>query len=84
MITFPKQCQIARILMNMTQKELAESMGISNITVSHWETGNSEPQEEKKRLFYTLCDKNHLTFSPTGMPMMKPTPVVPESEAAIG
>lgn len=33
----------ARVNANLTQKELAEILGVTQITVNNWENGRSEP-----------------------------------------
>ena len=38
----------------MTQKQLAEKLGISNKTVSKWECGNGMPDVEKKEIYRSL------------------------------
>lgn len=35
--------EAARVNAKLTQKELAEILGVSNATIVNWEKGNSEP-----------------------------------------
>ena len=35
--------EAARVNAKLTQKELAEILGVSNATIVNWERGNSEP-----------------------------------------
>lgn len=35
--------EAARVNAKLTQKELAEKLGVSNATIVNWEKGNSEP-----------------------------------------
>lgn len=35
--------EAARVNAGLTQKELAELLGVSNVTVVNWEKGNTEP-----------------------------------------
>lgn len=48
-----KDIRRARIDMNMSQVEVAEKVGVSRVTISRWERGETEP---KKTLFQSLCD----------------------------
>ena len=41
--------EAVRVNANMTQKEWAERLGVSNNTVVNWEKGNSEPSLSKLR-----------------------------------
>lgn len=50
----------ARIAANMTQMELADSMGVSYQAVSNWERGNSMPDISKLE---QLCDILHISVA---------------------
>ena len=41
--------EAVRVNANMTQKEWAEKLGVSNNTVVNWEKGNTEPSLSKLR-----------------------------------
>lgn len=42
--------KLTRVYRGMTQKQLAEALGLdSEIWVSRWETGHSQPDDEKKK-----------------------------------
>ena len=41
--------EAVRVNANMTQKEWAERLGVSNNTVVNWEKGNTEPSLSKLR-----------------------------------
>ena len=41
--------EAARVNAGLTQKELAEKLGISNATVVNWEKGNTEPSASQLR-----------------------------------
>ena len=41
--------EAVRVNANMTQKEWAERLGVSNNTVVNWEKGNTEPSVSKLR-----------------------------------
>ena len=51
--------EAVRVNANMTQKEWAERLGVSNNTVVNWEKGNTEPSLSKLREMSQL----------SGMPM---------------
>ncbi len=41
--------EAARVNAGLTQKELAEMLGVSNVTIVNWEKGNSEPSVSQLR-----------------------------------
>lgn len=41
--------EAARVNAKLTQKELAEILGVSNATIVNWEKGNSEPNLSQLR-----------------------------------
>lgn len=43
MSTFPDNLKYWRLFLNISQKELANKLHVSNQSISHWETGYSEP-----------------------------------------
>lgn len=43
----PNGIEKYRIIAGMSQKELAEQMGIKQATISSWETGRTEPKAEQ-------------------------------------
>ena len=43
---FSQNLKELRILANMSQKDIAHKLNISNKTLSHWEQGYSEPNLE--------------------------------------
>jgi len=57
-ITIGKKIKQARIDQNMTQMNLADTMGVSYQAVSNWERGNSMPDISK---LADLCGALHLT-----------------------
>lgn len=52
--------QTTRKMKNMTQKDLAEQIGVSDKTVSKWENGNSVPDTE---ILMSLCKALDLTIN---------------------
>jgi transcriptional regulator with XRE-family HTH domain len=54
-IQFGKRLKKARKSKNLTQKQLAESIGVNQKQYQHWERGRAEPSFDKvKRLSYML------------------------------
>ena len=41
--------EAARVNAKLTQKELAEILGVSNVTIVNWEKGKSEPYASQLR-----------------------------------
>ena len=52
--------QTTRKMKNMTQKDLAEQIGVSDKTISKWENGNSVPDTE---ILMSLCGALDLTIN---------------------
>lgn len=46
--------EAARVNAGLTQKELAEILGVSNVTIVNWEKGNSEPSVSQLRTISEL------------------------------
>lgn len=46
--------EAARVNAGLTQKELAEMLGVSNVTIVNWEKGNSEPSVSQLRTISEL------------------------------
>ena len=46
--------EAARVNAELTQKELAEKLGVSNTTIVNWEKGNSEPSISQLRIISDL------------------------------
>ena len=57
-LTFPEQVKTVRILLQLTQTELAEQIGISYATVSRWERENRTPHLAMLGKFYSFCMRN--------------------------
>ena len=66
MTTFAKRITAARKEKKLTQEQVAQAMGVSRQTVSHWENGRVEPTQEQRE---ALC---RLLEIPADAP--KPTP----------
>lgn len=46
---------VARKIANLTQKGLAEAVGVSETTVINWEKGRSEPTITQAKLISSVC-----------------------------
>ena len=57
-MTFPEQVKYVRMVLGITQTELAEKCGISYATVSRWERENRTPQISMLGKFYSFCLRN--------------------------
>lgn len=64
-LAFPEQVKTARILLQLTQTELAEEIGISYATVSRWERENRTPQLAMLGKFYSFCMRNGIEIDTT-------------------
>lgn len=58
----PSPIRAARIAAGMTQQQLADALGISQVSVTRWETGEREPRVSTlKRIAAVLgCDLSAL------------------------
>lgn len=54
----------ARVNAGLTQKEAAESIGVSNVTLVKWENGETVPTADKAELLAKLykCPLNRINF----------------------
>ena len=46
---------VARKIVNLTQKGLAEAVGVSETTVINWEKGRSEPTVTQAQMIAEVC-----------------------------
>ena len=58
--TFSRNLRQLRIEKNLTQEQLAEKLGVSNKTVSKWETGKCMPDYS---IVKNLCDELEITVA---------------------
>lgn len=54
-LSFPEQVKYVRMVLQISQSELAEQCGISYATVSRWERENRTPQIAILGKFYSFC-----------------------------
>ncbi|MBR5496357.1 MAG: helix-turn-helix transcriptional regulator [Clostridia bacterium] len=64
-MTFPEQVRCVRMILQLTQTQLAEQMGISYATVSRWERENRTPQMATLGKFYSFCMRNSIEIDIT-------------------
>lgn len=62
---FPEQVKTVRVLLQLTQTELAEQIGISYATVSRWERENRTPHLAMVGKFYSFCMRNGIEIKTT-------------------
>ena len=56
MTTFAKRITAARKEKKLTQEQVAQAMGVSRQTVSHWENGRVEPTQEQREALCRLLE----------------------------
>lgn len=64
-LSFPEQVKTVRVLLQLTQTELAEQIGISYATVSRWERENRTPHLAMIGKFYSFCMRNGIEIKTT-------------------
>lgn len=55
---FAEQVKYVRVVLQLSQTELARQIGISYATVSRWERENRKPQLAMLGKFYSFCLRN--------------------------
>ncbi len=64
-LSFPEQVKFVRMILQLSQTELAEKIGISYATVSRWERENRTPQLAMLGKFYSFCMRNGIEVNLT-------------------
>ena len=62
---FSEQVKYVRMVLRISQTELAEQCGISYATVSRWERENRTPQIAMAGKFYSFCLRNGFELDST-------------------
>ncbi len=62
---FPDQVKYVRMILQSSQTELAQQIGISYATVSRWERENRTPQLAMLGKFYSFCMRNGIEIDNT-------------------
>lgn len=65
-MSFPQQVKYTRMLLQLTQTEFAEQIGISYATVSRWEREDRTPQLAMLGKFYSFCIRNGIEIDTEG------------------
>jgi DNA-binding transcriptional regulator YiaG len=53
---FSEKVKVVRSALNLSQEELAHSIGVSFATVNRWENGKTNPSKLALRQFGQFCD----------------------------
>ena len=64
-MAFSDQVKSARMVLQLSQTELAERMGVSYATVSRWEREDRKPQLALLGKFYSFCLRNGIELTTT-------------------
>lgn len=62
-LSFPQQVKYVRMMLQISQSELAEQCGISYATVSRWERETRTPQVALLGKFYSFCIRNGIEIN---------------------
>ena len=62
-MTFSEKVKFVRGKLLLSQKALADEIGVSMVTVARWESQGLEPQFLTKKKFEAFCEKNGINFS---------------------
>lgn len=52
----------ARVNAKLTQKEVAEKLGVSRVTIIHWEKGTTFPKSNQKKILSKLYNLSEADF----------------------
>ena len=56
----PWKSKNVRIQLEMSQKKLANALGVSFATINRWENSRNEPSQLAKNSFYEFCESNFI------------------------
>ncbi len=57
-----EQVKYVRRKLKLTQYQLAQKSGISNVTIARWESGDIKPHMVSYGKFLDFCEKNGIEF----------------------
>lgn len=57
---FSEKVKTVRAILMLTQKELAEKLGVSFATVNRWESQGIEPQFLSMKKFERFCEEHNI------------------------
>lgn len=49
-----------RVMLKMSQKELADALNVSYATINRWENGHVVPSNLAQRSFFDFCESNFI------------------------
>ncbi len=62
MYEFVKMLKNVRKNLILSQKELAEYIGVSFSTINRWENGHCEPSIKAQKKIYDFCKEKHINY----------------------
>ena len=60
---FSDQVKNVRKKLNLSQKKLAEIMGVSFSTINRWENSKNKPNKLAQNTFYDFCESNFIDLN---------------------
>ena len=63
MMTIGEKIKVARLEQFLTQKQMAEELGVSVMSVIRWENGQNKPALSMQKKFKEYCQNKGITFS---------------------
>ena len=64
-MTFADKVKIVRAKLFLSQEKLAKEIGVSQVTVSRWETQGIDPQFISEKKFEAFCREKGIEFEET-------------------
>lgn len=65
-MTFADKVKYVRATLQLSQKQLAEKLGVTYVSISRWETQGVEPQFLIMSRFNSFCKENGIDFDKAG------------------
>lgn len=62
-MTFSDQVKAVRMILQLSQTELSQQMGVSYATISRWERENRKPQLALLGKFYSFCMRSGIELT---------------------
>lgn len=59
---FSDKVKFVRMKLELSQKALAEELGVTYATISRWENDNRTPQMATLGKFYNFCERRGIAF----------------------
>ncbi len=61
-MTFAEKVKYVRAKLLITQKELADQVGVAMVTVARWESQGLQPRFLTEKKFEAFCEKKNIEF----------------------